>query len=69
MSRRTDQLTADALALPPEERARLAEVLLASLDGDEAEDTEPTAIEAEWRAHVGRGRPPEPPGEQRPAGA
>ncbi len=43
----TDQLEQEALKLPAEQRARLAERLIASLD-DEAE------IEKEWLAEVKR---------------
>lgn len=42
-----DQLLAELLQLPPHERARLAESLIASLDQD-------TAIERAWRAEVAR---------------
>jgi len=52
--RPAERLTAEALALPPEERARLARTLIASLDGDEADDADPTAVEAAWLADVAR---------------
>ena len=49
MTRDTDRLTAEALALPPEERARLARALIASLDGDEADDADPMEAESAVR--------------------
>jgi hypothetical protein len=48
-SQRLEQLTAEALTLPPEERARLARALIASLDGDEADDADPTEAESAVR--------------------
>ena len=45
MSQTTQALESAALLLPPEERARLAELLLASLDID-------PEIEAEWAVEV-----------------
>lgn len=49
MVRSTDILEAQLLSLPPADRARLAEVLLASLDADVAQG--PSAeVEALWRA-------------------
>ncbi|HUE47066.1 MAG TPA: addiction module protein [Aestuariivirgaceae bacterium] len=49
MVRSTDTIEAQLLSLPPADRARLAEVLLASLDADVAQG--PAAeVEARWRA-------------------
>lgn len=49
MVRSTDTLEAQLLSLAPADRARLAEVLLASLDADVAQG--PSAeVEALWRA-------------------
>jgi putative addiction module component (TIGR02574 family) len=50
MPRNADQLAAEALELPPDERAWLAEALMASLD----EDTDLTEIEREWLEEVDR---------------
>ena len=49
MSSDADRLTAEALALPPEERARIARALIASLDGDEADDADPREAESAVR--------------------
>ena len=49
MVRSTDSLEAQLLNLPPADRARLAEVLLASLDADVARGPS-TDVEALWRA-------------------
>jgi putative addiction module component (TIGR02574 family) len=50
MTQSTEQLTAAALALPPDERARLADQLLASLDtAEQSEIDAAQAAEAEWR--------------------
>lgn len=38
MSRKADRLRAEALELPADERARLAQALIASLDGESAID-------------------------------
>jgi len=50
MSRSPDQLLAEALDLPREDRAHLAESLIASLD----EDVDPRELEREWLAEVSR---------------
>ena len=42
----------DALALPIDERAKLAAELLASLDADAVDD--PTDVEAAWAAEIER---------------
>jgi putative addiction module component (TIGR02574 family) len=47
MSTRADTILGTALALPPDERAWLAEELIASLD--EAQDAE---VEAAWAAEI-----------------
>lgn len=49
MVRSTDTLEAQLLSLPPADRARLAEVLLASLDAEVAQGPS-AAVEALWRA-------------------
>ena len=49
MSLQTDKLVTDALRLPREERALLAEKLLESLDHDEPFDVSP-----EWREEIRR---------------
>ena len=48
MVRSTDTLAAELLNLPQADRARLAEVLLASLDGDLV-DGPSTEVEAAWQ--------------------
>lgn len=49
MVRSNDKLEAELLSLPPRDRARLAEVLLASLDAEP--EIEPVGeVEAAWRA-------------------
>jgi hypothetical protein len=52
MRRTTDQILADALELPEEARARLAQSLITSLDVSEAED--PQALERSWVAEASR---------------
>lgn len=49
MSRNSQQLTDEAMALPPEERASLAEKLLESLDEEDQE-----RIDAAWVAEAQR---------------
>ena len=51
MTRRTQELLREALALPADERADVAAQLLASLD--EGED-EPADVEAAWAAEIER---------------
>jgi len=53
MPRSAEQLLAEALDLPQEERAHLAESLISSL-GEDADDTDPTQLEREWMAEVSR---------------
>ena len=48
MDRNSDRVTDAALRLPPAERARIAELLLASLEGEAA------GWEREWRAEAER---------------
>ena len=48
MVRSTDQLEAQLLTLPPADRARLAELLIASLDSD-VEAGPVAAVEEAWR--------------------
>jgi putative addiction module component (TIGR02574 family) len=56
MPNQVDVLEAEALELTPEERARLADRLIASLS-DDAESEEPWAAEVERRiAAIGAGR-------------
>lgn len=52
MSRPLEQLEAEALNLPPSDRARLAQRLLASLDDEEAED--PQEVERAWEEEIRR---------------
>ncbi|MGH7564389.1 MAG: addiction module protein [Gemmatimonadota bacterium] len=52
MPRTPDELLAEALELPEEARARIAQSLIASLDGDE--DADPAEIEREWLAEARR---------------
>lgn len=53
MRRTPDELLAEALALPEEGRARLAQSLITSLD-DAAEEVDPDALEREWAAEASR---------------
>jgi len=53
MSRNPDDVLNDALALPVDARARLAESLLSSLD-EGGEDTDAVSLEQEWLAEVAR---------------
>ena len=53
MSRSADQLLAEALDLPPKERAHLAESLISSLDED-SDDVDPVQLEREWMAEVSK---------------
>ena len=50
MSRSTQELLREALALPPEERADVASELFASLDEAPAED--PVAVQATWANEI-----------------
>lgn len=52
MSKPIEQIEADALGLPASERARLAQRLIESLDGDLEED--PTEVELAWQAEIQR---------------
>ena len=52
MARDTAGLLSDALALPEDERARLARALIDSLDAGDEEDASAAEIEAAWRAEV-----------------
>lgn len=52
MSRTPDELLAEALELPEKARARLAQSLITSLDGDE--DVDPAEIERAWLAEARR---------------
>ena len=53
MPRTPDELLAEALELPEEARARLAQSLIASLDNAQ-EDGDPGEIERAWLAEVSR---------------
>jgi putative addiction module component (TIGR02574 family) len=53
MARSRDQLLTEALALPTEDRAHLAESLISSLDED-VEEVDPVELEREWLAEVAR---------------
>lgn len=53
MVRSADSLESQLLTLPPADRARLAELLLASLDSDVAEEPA-AAIEEAWRMEAMR---------------
>ena len=53
ISRNPDDVLNDALALPLDARARLAESLLSSLD-EAGEDADAAALEQEWLAEVAR---------------
>ncbi|MDQ6831113.1 MAG: addiction module protein [Gemmatimonadota bacterium] len=52
MSRTPDQLLAEALELPPSDRAHLAESLISSLD--DAEEVDPAELEQTWLAEASR---------------
>jgi putative addiction module component (TIGR02574 family) len=52
MSRPLEQLEAEVLDLPPSDRARLAQRLLASLDDEDAE--EPQEVERAWEEEIRR---------------
>jgi putative addiction module component (TIGR02574 family) len=47
-----ERLEAEVLQLPPDERARLARRLIASLDEGSPED--PAEVEREWKAEIER---------------
>ena len=49
MERDTDNVVRDAMAMPPARRARLAEMLISSLDPQSDED-----VEAAWQAECTR---------------
>lgn len=51
MSRTPDQLLVEALDLPPEDRAHLAESLISSLD-DGSDEVDPAELERAWLAEV-----------------
>lgn len=53
MRRTPDELLAEALELPEEARARLAQSLITSLDDGEA-DVDPEAVAQEWMAEASR---------------
>jgi len=53
MVRSPDSLERELLRLPKVDRARLAQVLLASLDA-EAAAASPAVVEAAWEAEIGR---------------
>jgi len=52
VSRPLERLQADALDLPANERARLAQFLIASLDEDPLDD--PAEVEKAWEAEIYR---------------
>jgi putative addiction module component (TIGR02574 family) len=52
MNMPVERLEAEALQLPPDERARLARRLIASLDESSPED--PAEVEREWKAEIER---------------
>jgi putative addiction module component (TIGR02574 family) len=52
MSQPIDRLQAEALELPSPERARLAHLLIASLDAEEDED--PAYVERAWAEEIER---------------
>lgn len=52
MSQPIDRLQAEALELPSRERARLAHLLIASLDAEEDED--PAEVERAWSEEIER---------------
>jgi putative addiction module component (TIGR02574 family) len=52
MSKPLDRIEAEALELPPQERARLAHRLLDSLEAPEVED--PAEVERAWKAEIER---------------
>jgi putative addiction module component (TIGR02574 family) len=52
MNMPVERLEAEALQLPPDERARLARRLIASLDESLPED--PAEVEREWKAEIER---------------
>jgi putative addiction module component (TIGR02574 family) len=45
-------VTADALSLPPDDRARLTRALIQSLEQEPEDD--PTLVEAAWQAEISR---------------
>jgi putative addiction module component (TIGR02574 family) len=53
MVRSPDTLERELLRLPKADRARLAELLLVSLDAEEAAES-PAAVEAAWEAEIAR---------------
>ena len=53
MSRTTGEILAEALGLPPQQRAELARSLLASLDSGEAE-IDPAELGPEWLEEIYR---------------
>lgn len=53
MTRTPDELLAEALELPADTRARLAESLISSLD-ESGEDVDPAELERDWLAEVSR---------------
>ena len=53
MSRTPDQLLVEALDLPPEDRAHLAESLISSLDDGE-DPVDPTELERAWLAEAAK---------------
>ncbi|MGQ0814647.1 MAG: addiction module protein [Gemmatimonadota bacterium] len=52
MPRKAADLLNEVLALPVEERARLARTLIDSLEVDDAHEASATEIEAAWRTEV-----------------
>lgn len=52
MPRDPADLLTDALALPDEERARLARALIDSLEADDEDGASAAEVEAAWRAEV-----------------
>ncbi|MGI8772588.1 MAG: addiction module protein [Acidobacteriaceae bacterium] len=54
MPRTQEEILNDALQLPPEIRAALADSLLASLDSDDATQGTPEEIEQAWLAEAER---------------
>ncbi len=53
MARTPEELLAEALDLPADARARIAESLISSLD-EAADETDPATLEREWLAEVSR---------------
>ena len=51
MSRDTSELLSEALALPDDQRARLARALIDSLEVDQ-EDVSASEVEAAWKAEI-----------------